>query len=826
MPRARSRIQNPISRSAAGSRGTRPPGGRHRFLVLAALALVGGLTGWSPAEAQAPPSGADRPDPVVTGRVVDEAGEPVAGAMVVVQGPVEGSQVTGAAGAFRFEVPAGEYQVRAEAFGYRSASEAVAAGTGQAPVRLVLEASPLGLEGVRVVTTTRGGKNPATLPVKINVLEDEELEQQLALATNPTELIANLVPSFSPARQKLTSSGESFRGRRPLFLIDGVPQSNPLRDGRRDGFTIGMESVERVEVVFGANAIQGLGATGGIVNYITVTPSRTGELEQKVVLSGTGSGGLDGDGYGWSGHYLATKRIGDVDVLGSVTYERRGLQYDGEGRPIGLDNVQGDISDSESRSFFGKVGWDLTADQRVQASVSDFRLAQDGDFELVAGDREAGVPAVAVEGDPAGVEPINDVTTASLDYEHRALAGGRLSAKAYYQDFSALYGGGVYGIFQDPELGPVGELFDQSENNSEKFGTRLTYARDRALGLPVGVVAGLDFLRDRTFQRLAQTDRNWVPETTFYNYAPFVQLDVDVLDALTVSGGLRYELAQLDVPDFTTIAGNRADFRSVRVEGGEPSFDEPLVNVGAVLTPVPGLRVYGTFSQAFTMPDVGRVLRGVSEEGTEVESYLTLEPIETDNVEVGTSWGTSISHVGITWFRSESDHGSRLVPNADGIFQVFRQPTRTRGWEFTGRLDPTRRLSLAAGYSLLEGSFDGDGDGDMESDLGAADIGPDRLNVSLDVNRGGRFSGRLQAFRFFDRTFHDGDGQVAAEFDGYTTADASVAARFGRARVSLSAANLFDTQYITYYGQAATSRDDRYFAGRGRTFTVRVETRF
>src|SRR5690606_39827031 len=67
--------------------------------------------------------------------------------------------------------------------------------------------------------------------------------------------------------------------------LDGVPQSNPLRDGRRDGFTIDMEAIERVEVIFGANAIQGLGATGGIVNYVTVSPPVTGELMQRASRS-------------------------------------------------------------------------------------------------------------------------------------------------------------------------------------------------------------------------------------------------------------------------------------------------------------------------------------------------------------------------------------------------------------------------------------------------------------------------------------------------------------------------------------------------------------
>lgn len=259
--------------------------------------------------------------------------------------------------------------------------------------------------------------------------------------------------------------------------------------------------------------------------------------------------------------------------------------------------------------------------------VNDFRLEQDGDFDIVVGDRAVGVPAVSVEGDPEGVEPINDVTTVSVDYEHGALAGGTLSVKGYVQDFSALYGGGIRETFQDPRIEPVGELFEQSQNNSEKYGARLTYARQGVAGSPIDVVAGFDFLRDKTFQRLVHTNRNWVPETEFFNYAPFLQLDVQPLDRLSISGGLRWELAKLDVGDFTTLAGNRADFQRMQVTGGSPGFDEPLFNIGGVITPAEGLRFYGTFSQAFTMPDVGRVLRGISVEGTAVEDFLALQPV-------------------------------------------------------------------------------------------------------------------------------------------------------------------------------------------------------
>src|SRR3546814_9143823 len=85
------------------------------------------------------------------------------------------------------------------------------------------------------------------------------------------------IPSFAPGRQKMTSTGESLRGRTPLYMVDGIPQSTPLRDGKRSGFTVDPAFVERVEVIYGANAIQGVGATGGVINYVTTTAPENGD---------------------------------------------------------------------------------------------------------------------------------------------------------------------------------------------------------------------------------------------------------------------------------------------------------------------------------------------------------------------------------------------------------------------------------------------------------------------------------------------------------------------------------------------------------------------
>lgn len=137
-----------------------------------------------------------------------------------------------------------------------------------APATLAQDATDLDRVVVSA-STSRVPDSDAALPNTITIIDQAELRQQLAMTRDLSQVLANLIPAFAPARQKMSSFGESLRGRQPLYMVDGVPQSTPLRDGSRDAHTIDPAMVERIEVIHGANALQGLGASGGIINIIT-----------------------------------------------------------------------------------------------------------------------------------------------------------------------------------------------------------------------------------------------------------------------------------------------------------------------------------------------------------------------------------------------------------------------------------------------------------------------------------------------------------------------------------------------------------------------------
>ncbi len=180
-------------------------------------------------------------------------------------------------------------------------------------------------------STSRLPDSDAALPNTITVITAEELREQLAVTRDLSQVLANLIPAFAPSRQKMSSFGESLRGRQPLYMVDGVPQSTPLRDGSRDAHTIDPAMIERIEVIHGANALQGLGASGGIINIITRrAPRKDGSFHELTVGASTALPHRD-DSAGYRGSYLFGTRKGAFDFVGGLSYAQEGLYYDGEG---------------------------------------------------------------------------------------------------------------------------------------------------------------------------------------------------------------------------------------------------------------------------------------------------------------------------------------------------------------------------------------------------------------------------------------------------------------------------------------------------------------
>jgi iron complex outermembrane receptor protein len=668
-------------------------------------------------------------------------------------------------------------------------------------------------------STSRMPWSDSALPNTITIIDREQLQQQLAITQDITQVLASLVPSFTPARQKMTNAGESLRGRKPLYLVDGVPQSTPLRAGGRDGHTIDAAMIERIEVIHGANALQGLGASGGIINIITKrAPREDGESFHDLNLAASSALPHEDDSTGLRGSYLFGTRSGELDFVGGVSYAHEGLYHDGDGDALAVDAVQGDLMDSRSMNLFAKGGWNIDDERRVQLSVNRFEIEGDGDYLTVPGDVDAGIPATSIEGHPPMEPPRNLMTQASFDYTDRDLIGGYFQAQFYWADFAGRYGSSVWSNFFGPG---TDSLITQSENVSKKIGSKLTWSRDNIGDLPLRLTLGLDASRDKTWQRLHGEDGSrwyWVPETEYTAISPLLQAEYRIGPVL-LSGGLRHERGRLNVDDFTSLPRYGSRF----VVGGEPTTSETLPNFGVVWEATDALKLYASYSEGYTVADVGRVLRAIDTDGQRVDSLVDLSPVIADNKEIGLDYddGRWLIHLAAYW--SDSDLGSRLdFDTATGAYNVARERTEIRGIEGSAafRFSEAGRVGLA--YAETTGRYDSDDDNRVDSDIPGVNISPDRMTMFWTQIWTPRFDTRLQASHAFNRDF-DSSGN---DFEGYTTVDLIGRIGLPVGTLNVGIENLFGEQYITYYSQVRPPRDDGYVAGRGRVLTLGWSHRF
>jgi iron complex outermembrane receptor protein len=668
-------------------------------------------------------------------------------------------------------------------------------------------------------STLRMPRSQGALPMTITVIDQQDLKQQLAITPDLGDAIGALVPSFAPSTQKLSVRGQTLRGRNPLYMIDGVPQSSPLRNGSRDGYTIDPAMIERIEIVEGSNSLQGLGAAGGIINIITKrAPAKDGVRQEVTLDASAPTQGAEGLGYG--GAWLLGARSGAFDMVTGASWRKRGMYSDARGRLIGVDGTQGDLMDSKSWDGFAKLGYTFAGERRLQLTANRFELQGNGDYTAVPGDIGAGLPTTSTRGKQPGEAPRNRVLTTSLDYRDPQLAGGELRAQLYHQSNRELFGGGSFATFQDPAYGP--NVFDQSQNVSVKDGARLSWARRGLLEGTLSVLAGADGYRDRTHQELVQTHRDWVPQSTYTGWAPFLQAEYWPVQALSINAGLRQEHGRLDVPTFRSLAY----YNGVTVQGGAHSFTKTLPNVGAVWYLTDALNLFASYAQGYTLPDVGRVLRAINRPGLSVGSFLDLKPVVSDNREVGAEYTGEAFNARLSYWTSGSKLGAVLVYDAPNqVYNVTRQRTAISGWEARTGWTPRAGTRLDLSYAINHGRSDRNGDGKVDSDLDGANIGPNRLNLSWTQRWNGALSSYLQLSRLASRDFAT-LGRRTAHFDGYVTADAYVKWHTGAAGDwTLGVQNLANRQYINYISQTVGD-DSAYYAGRGRTLSLTWQQAF
>ena len=100
------------------------------------------------------------------------------------------------------------------------------------------------------------------------------------------------------------------------------------------------------------------------------------------------------------------------------------------------------------------------------------------------------------------------------------------------------------------------------------------------------------------------------------------------------AAAVRHEDGELEVDDYTTTFFRNRAF----VEGGTLEYKEDMFNAGAIWRIVDDWSVFASYSEGFTLPNVGIPLRNINTPGRTVEGILDLQAIIFDNKEIGFNW--------------------------------------------------------------------------------------------------------------------------------------------------------------------------------------------
>ena len=106
-----------------------------------------------------------------------------------------------------------------------------------------------------IVTGSRIVESIDEVPASIVIITQQQIQDQLKVTSELQSLLSTLVPGLAPSTGTSSNSGQTLRGRAPLIMIDGVPQSTPLRNGSLGVRSLDASTIERIEAIKGATSV-------------------------------------------------------------------------------------------------------------------------------------------------------------------------------------------------------------------------------------------------------------------------------------------------------------------------------------------------------------------------------------------------------------------------------------------------------------------------------------------------------------------------------------------------------------------------------------------
>lgn len=574
-----------------------------------------------------------------------------------------------------------------------------------------LAADPV--EQQMVVIGSRAPTSISELPGTVWVIEREQLDQQTQAGVPLKEALGQLIPGLDIGSQGRTNNGQNLRGRSVLVMIDGV-SLNSSRGISRQFDSIDPFNIERIEVMSGASAVYGGGATGGIINIVT----------KKGVGGDTRFNTELGARSGFQSHEdhdlrAAQSISGGNDLFNgrlAIAYQKNGAAYDGSGDQVLTDITQTDLQYNRSVDLMGSLGFTFANGHSLDLGLQYYDSGYDGDRGLDLGrnfDALRGRAPYSIKG---GVdldrEPESKRHQFNATYHAPEVLGHDLYLQAYYRNEKMAFN--PFPTIRYSNSGAINygtSYYSASQQDTDYYGMKLALVKtwERA-SLTYGVDLDREkFTSDQMLFNLPlaaasgglvaseQAKLGRYPDIDTDSRAFFLQGSWKATDDLTLSAGVRRQSMSTDVSDFVAanqqiLIANGLGKTADAVPGGSKDYDVNLVNVGAIYKLNLQQQVWANYSEGFELPDPAKyygfgrygaadgnghypLLQGVSVNDS------PLDGIKTKQVELGWRHTDGALDTQVAAFYSWSD---KSIKYDSKTLAVLQQDTKKRNYGLEG----------------------------------------------------------------------------------------------------------------------------------------------
>ncbi len=636
-----------------------------------------------------------------------------------------------------------------------------------------------------VVTADRSEDTLRETPQNVTVISGADIENSAA---------SSLVDALKREGIQVFWTGTENYGNEKIVMRGGKSSMNGfdlsgdvllLVDGRRagtDNFSaIGLDNIERVEIIHGPGAVQyGSSAVGGVINVITKRGHKTPSVRFEA-----GLGSYDGQNY----KAFASGMLGNLDIAAWGNYAKAGDYEDGDGE-VHLN------SGLNYRAKYGfNAGWNFSGSQRIGISFA----GMNGDH-MEMGEQGSSTYANQYQD--------RDYYMADIVYDGTYDAAGLSWLARYYfgKTDSAIYRQSL----RPASRGQVAKYSD-STNKMQGGQAQLSWEGLEWLKLTGGVDAlYYDMDQDQPFGIHTTAAMANDTESEYLNIGAFLMGKLYLLEnrSLVISAGGRYDYFNVEA-DTVRSRG----LSSERHQKSESDIDNFLPSFGIAYSPLDFIKLRANYGHSFRMP-TPRELGGLfaMSGSTVFVGNPDLDPETSKTWDVGFDLAWNAFDFSFTYF--DTDYKDKITALSAGSVPgrpndrpyVNLERAYVAGMEISVGYDIGAALSLPfslapyASWTHLTRYRDGD-------DFYLSDTAKDSVAWGISLKSGQTGTDASLDFVYYGSAKSSPNTTTGEQSDypgGSTVADFTINQRVvklsndSEVKVKIAVKNIFDKYYTTY----------------------------